>query len=415
MKKIIFASLLVTAAISGVIVFSLTGRAAGTREAPQAESSVIAAIVTETGPTIKTDRARQLKSRGIINYDGKILIDATDFRYLADEIDRLENTYKTETVVALNRIGTYFTDEGMPTIDVEKNAIYGDEAVSLSFNTIRAAIETSQSVAGVSTVPAVDTNGETIYDEISGKPLFYSAATADSISNGGAAWVNGQLLLGNGADNRKHYQEGYQEGYLDGAEEINDLIDNEGLFDPVILTGTADGVMSGQCITASVIIPTNLEFWSAGITATSGCVAYFTSSDYELMYTVGGKTTYDKTTGVVELTLDIGHEVYLGANPKISYKIMYMPTAQMHKHTGECYGVCTVTREIGNPYSYRAGHPEITFYRQLFMETHTACIVKAVDRSTIQTVPIPDPLQPGVTTYTHTSTAPTCGKVVNAQ
>lgn len=386
MKRTIWTALLLTIAGCFSIGISLTGKAA------------------------ERQRFDHIKSRGIINYDDRVIIDAGDFKYLADEIDRLENAYKGETVLALNRIGTYFTAGGIATIDAAASAIDQNNADTLSYDAIRTAIEESQSVAGISTVPAVDTTGEAVYDKETGQPLFYTAAAAGNISAGGAAWVNGRLLLGNGADNQKHYQDGYQDGYDNGRQEINDQITEEGLFKPVILTGTAPAAKNGAYAIASVIIPTNLDIWCAGITNTSGCVAYFASTNSTHVYEVKSDINYNRNTGVVELAVNLGHDIHLGSHPQISYKIMYLPTVEMHQHDDSCYSECTVTRVTGQPYSYQAGHPEVTFYKQSRIENHSGCFVKKVDLSTIQTAPIANPNQAGTVTYTHKSNFPTCGQ-----
>ncbi len=61
-----------------------------------------------------------------------------------------------------------------------------------------------------------------IYDGIMRSPAVDPsiAATADNISQGKGAWVNGELIIGNGADNKTSYNQGYSDGLnkaLNGA------------------------------------------------------------------------------------------------------------------------------------------------------------------------------------------------------
>ncbi len=51
-------------------------------------------------------------------------------------------------------------------------------------------------------------NGKTIDDY----KVYYKAATKENLTAGSAAYVNGNLLLGNGADNQKYYNDGYKDG-----------------------------------------------------------------------------------------------------------------------------------------------------------------------------------------------------------
>ena len=53
-------------------------------------------------------RCSNIKSKGVVDYaGGKVVIDTSDFMYLANEIDELEAAYKMNTVAALNYMGTY--------------------------------------------------------------------------------------------------------------------------------------------------------------------------------------------------------------------------------------------------------------------------------------------------------------------
>lgn len=145
-------------------------------------------------PYYGTARKNRLNSKGMIDYANKtVVIDSSDFMYLADEIDVLESAYKANTVSALNVMGTFFAADG--SISHEPDGISGAEAVQLSFDTIISGILQSQSV-----------------EHLAKQGI--AASIADNLSKGTAAWVNGKLLIGNGADNDAYYRQGFLDGQL---------------------------------------------------------------------------------------------------------------------------------------------------------------------------------------------------------
>lgn len=174
-------------------------------------------------------RAANIKSTGIIDFkDGAAVIDTTDFIYLANEIDLLESTYKTEIVSSLNDMGTYFTSEGSVTHNIDENLIMPESAEMLAFGQLTNGILNSQSIpedksySGI--LPGSD---ETVIGTL-------SAATADNLSLGTAAWVNGELLCGTGGDNNSYYTRGFVEGQavaldaLDVQYTYHVHVDNDG-------------------------------------------------------------------------------------------------------------------------------------------------------------------------------------------
>lgn len=58
-----------------------------------------------------------------------------------------------------------------------------------------------------------DTSDDTVEDLV--------AATADNLSLGTAAWVDGQYIVGNGADNNSYYASGYSKGAADAINKTN--------------------------------------------------------------------------------------------------------------------------------------------------------------------------------------------------
>lgn len=138
-----------------------------------------------------------LNSKGIINYDsGKVIFDASDLINLANGIDNLKTCYQSEVVKSLKSIHTYYKSDGTVT-HVESEAISSDDASNLTFGQICNGILKSQSL-----------------DHLAGENIL--PASADNLSEGSAAWVNGDIVIGTGNDNKANYEQGYEKGYEDG-------------------------------------------------------------------------------------------------------------------------------------------------------------------------------------------------------
>lgn len=136
-----------------------------------------------------------IDSHGIINYDnGKILLNAVDLTALADRIYALADDYTVLVCRALNGIGTYFDAEG----NVNHVAQTGDSIV-LGIGQITEGIRQSQSIDDASFVPV----------------------TAQNLTAGTAAWVNGQCIIGNGADNESAYRRGMEDGKAGNGSNMN--------------------------------------------------------------------------------------------------------------------------------------------------------------------------------------------------
>lgn len=157
-----------------------------------------ASYAKEQDKTLKND----IKSKGIINYDsGKVIFNSGDLIKLADGIADLNVGYKSEAVRALNKIGTYFKDDGSVTYDENSGVVSPENASKLSFSNICTGILKSQSVEHLASQGV-------------------NAAIRDNLSDGSAAWVNGELLIGNGNDNKASYDQGYKKGYEDGEASV---------------------------------------------------------------------------------------------------------------------------------------------------------------------------------------------------
>lgn len=173
-----------------------------------------------------SSRRGNIKSTGNINFgNGKVYLTSSDLTYLADEIDHLENTYKSITVSALNEIGTFFLNDGTIVNDAAQNeADTEEEKQALAFGKITEGIQKSQSVDSLSNIQATDRNGNLLYYETedarangdvlalttadTGIQAFYRPASAENLSAGTAAWVNGTLIRGNGFDNAVSEEKG---------------------------------------------------------------------------------------------------------------------------------------------------------------------------------------------------------------
>lgn len=127
-----------------------------------------------------------LVSHGTINYgSGTVVANAADLSLLADKTDALGNAYSTAICRALNQIGTYFDADGNAS-----HASQTAQSIVLSCGQLAEGILQSQSVSHLGAPPV----------------------TADNITAGAAAWVNGKRIIGNGADNERAYQRGLQDG-----------------------------------------------------------------------------------------------------------------------------------------------------------------------------------------------------------
>lgn len=274
-----------------------------------------------------TARKENIRSKGVVNYEnGAVVIDSSDFIRLADRLDGLDAAYRNstaKTMGALNQIGTYFRADGSVT-HVPEEADSGESAMELSYHKISEGILQSQSVAHLA-------------------ERKIGAAVADNLSRGTAAWVDGALVIGNGADNDAFYNKGYtsgeeagyQTGYAAGVKEAETNVNTSsasyqegyarGKSDaaPVILTGTITELgNSATKLKGSVQIPAGLTYVCAGM-CVSECVAYVYPEVN--MWSVCSAWNYDRETGLVSFFLDFGGEKHPSSNPVLSYTIMYIP------------------------------------------------------------------------------------------
>lgn len=171
-----------------------------------------------------------LRSQGAIRYQEgteSVVIDSADLYTLADRLD----LFKVRTVEQLGAIGTYLSgnpggtpltsEAGIYAVHQKPESYSETDARSLSFEVILEGIAASQTIP---TDPADYGmgSGTKLYKDADGKlsssaqegaeEICIQAATAENLSAGTAAWVNGRLILGTGGDNKAYHDLGYQDG-----------------------------------------------------------------------------------------------------------------------------------------------------------------------------------------------------------
>ncbi len=171
-----------------------------------------------------------LKSYGAIEYhkgNDKVIINSEDLYMLADQIDQV----KLEVTDQLEAINTYFTAGDGISLDTDRYISVTHtrpsrtdfvDPVSVNFDTLLEGIAASQSVSTDVTAYGFSP-GTKLYKGSDGKlttnasaegaeQISVSAATADNLSAGTVAWVNGSPILGTGGDNKAYNESGYKKG-----------------------------------------------------------------------------------------------------------------------------------------------------------------------------------------------------------
>ena len=92
---------------------------------------------------------------------------------------------------------------------------------------------------------------------------------------------------------------------------------------PVIIENTAAATRNNTNFTLDVTIPKNLTYVCAGITGVEGATGYDDRAEWK-MWSAGTSWTYTASSGVIRFVVSPGGGTYLGANCKITYKIMYL-------------------------------------------------------------------------------------------
>lgn len=181
-------------------------------------------VVPESTPT-----ASLLKSKGAIVYQNgtdSVVIDSDDLYTLADAFD----TFKAAVYWQMAEMNTYLTTEGEGvslTTNQDIHAVHSApsdmvDPYSVNFDTLVEGMAASQSIPH-NAMEYGYAEGTNLYrtekglltTEASNKTemIEIEGATADSLSAGTAAWIDGELILGTGADNETYYNQGYIDGF----------------------------------------------------------------------------------------------------------------------------------------------------------------------------------------------------------
>ena len=224
-------------------------------------------IVLLSGITLYSVAAgHEWKSQGnveAVRSDGTktVIFDKSDLDYLDGRIDAIEadvSTGKENLANALNPLGT--------------NPSLGTPLSGTStFNELMEAINHSQAIPDktIGESVSIATEDYELASTVTGKTINYdtkiSAATADNLSLGTSAWVDGSLLIGTGADNKNYYNLGYTNGMakVDNASIIYTYHSHKG----TVQSG-------GECYTPLYRVHTHSGSCYSTVNSTCTCSAY---------------------------------------------------------------------------------------------------------------------------------------------
>ncbi len=190
-----------------------------------------------------------------------VIFDKSDLDYLDGRIDAIEadvSTGKENLANALNPLGT--------------NPSLGTPLSGTStFNEFMEAINHSQAIPDktIGESVSIATEDYELASKVTGQTINsdtkISAATADNLSLGTSAWVDGSLLIGTGADNKNYYNLGYTNGMakVDNASIIYTYHSHK---------GTVQG--GGECYTPLYRVHTHSGSCYSTVNSTCTCSAY---------------------------------------------------------------------------------------------------------------------------------------------
>lgn len=206
------------------------------------------------------------KSQGnveAIKSDGSktVIFDKSDLDYLDGRIDAIEadvSTGKENLANALNPLGTN------PSLSTPLSG-------TSTFNELMEAINHSQAIPDktIGESVSIATEDYELASKVTGQTINsdtkISAATADNLSLGTSAWVDGSLLIGTGADNKNYYNLGYTNGMakVDNASIIYTYHSHK---------GTVQG--GGECYTPLYRVHTHSGSCYSTVNSTCTCSAY---------------------------------------------------------------------------------------------------------------------------------------------
>lgn len=168
-----------------------------------------------------------LHSSGRIVYeeaDNRVVLDAQDLYEIADRLD----FFKTAVSNQLASMHTYLTrgdglamqtDDTLKVTHVNPPEEYRVNPLTVDFGALIEGVAASQSVPaetaaygyepGITLYRTAEGSLTTTEDEAGSEAVVIQPATADNLSAGTAAWVDGHLLLGTGTDNQSYYEKGH--------------------------------------------------------------------------------------------------------------------------------------------------------------------------------------------------------------
>lgn len=148
-----------------------------------------------------------LRSRGTIRCEDTVM-DSSDLQSMHAYVTEKKNA----AAGVLQKLGTRLrVQSGEIIFDRNPDAVQGDVDLSqLGWPVIAQAAADSQKVPEGLTV--LDPEAALHIEGVGESTDYYVTADADNISRGKAAWADGRLLLGTGADNDKARQKGVQDG-----------------------------------------------------------------------------------------------------------------------------------------------------------------------------------------------------------
>lgn len=237
-----------------------------------------------------------LKSFGNVVYtngEDSVEIYSDDLYILADQLD----SFKSKVADQLAEINTYLSSGSTGTSTVTDSSIKivhtqpsGSDAVdplSLDFDILLEGLAASQSIPTDVTEYGYP-DGTNLYKNSEGElttdgteenveQINISAATPENLSAGSAAWVNGELILGTGADNKAYYNLGFQSGYEDA------LVKEPDALDPVTMLKTVSVMYNHKTVTESIQYvdePASDNRWTSSVSA-SHTTKYSYGASYE--------------------------------------------------------------------------------------------------------------------------------------
>lgn len=148
-----------------------------------------------------------IRSTGRVQYE-QAVFDSADLQSIGKHIDE----QKRAAAEALIRLGTRFRQQPEGYVYDRNPDVCQEEIDMGQFDwtmLVRAAAESQTVPAGMQ---VLNPEAAMHIEGVEERTEHYETAIEDNISSGKAAWADGRLLLGNGADNDKAYRKGKEDG-----------------------------------------------------------------------------------------------------------------------------------------------------------------------------------------------------------